>query len=115
MRAALTLAIALAAGPALAADGAQLFADQCGACHSLAGASSDTGPTLKGILWRKVAGREDFAYSGALKTLGGSWSPSRLDAFLKDTQTLAPGSSMYVVVESENDRQAILTYMKAAR
>ena len=115
MRAVLILASVLAAGPAFAADGAQLFADQCGACHSMAEASSETGPTLKGILWRKVAGRGDFTYSGALKGLGGSWSPSRLEAFLKDSQALAPGTSMYAVVEDENDRRAIVTYLKSSR
>ncbi len=114
MRTLLILALVLAAGPALAADGAQLFIDQCGACHSMGEASSETGPTLKGIVWRKVAARADFAYSGALKALGGSWSPSRLDAFLRDSQALAPGTSMYAVVEDENDRKAIVTYLKSA-
>ncbi len=115
MRPLLAICILLAAGPALAADGGQLFADQCASCHSVGGASAEAGPSLKGILWRKVGTREDFDYSPALKTLGGSWSPSRLDVFLKDSQSFAPGTSMYVVVEDETDRKAIVTYLKSAR
>ncbi len=115
MRPLLAFCICLVAGPALAADGGQLFADQCASCHTVAGASAETGPSLKGILWRKVGTREDFAYSPALKTLGGTWSPSRLDVFLKDSQALAPGTSMYVVVEDETDRKAIIGYLKSGR
>ena len=115
MRAALALCLLCLARPALAADGGQLFADQCASCHSVAAASAATGPSLKGVLWRKVATREDFIYSPALKTLGGSWSPSRLDVFLKDSQALAPGTTMYVVVEDQIDRKAIVTYLKSAR
>ena len=101
--------------PALAADGRQLFADQCASCHVLTDASGADGPSLKGIIWRKVGGRSDFAYSGALKSLGGSWSPSRLDDFLKDTQAFAPGASMTFVVDEPGDRAAIIAYLKAAR
>lgn len=115
MRPALALLCALAAPPALAADGGQLFADQCASCHAVTEASSDSGPSLKGVVWRKVAARSDFAYSGALRSLGGSWSPQRLDDYLKDAQALAPGTSMFVVVEDEADRRAIITYLKTAR
>ena len=115
MRAALAFCILCVAGPAVAADGGQLFADQCASCHSVAAASGQTGPSLKGVLWRKVAAQPDFSYSPALKSLGGSWSPSRLEVFLKDSQALAPGTSMYVAVEDESDRKAIVAYLKSAR
>ena len=112
MRTLLALSIMFAAGPALAADGAQLFADQCSSCHLPGGASGASGPSLKGVVWRKVAGRGDFTYSGALKSLGGSWSPSRLDGFLKDTQAFAPGTGMYFAIGNAADRKAIVAYLK---
>ncbi len=115
MRPILTLLLALAAGPATAADGAKLFADQCASCHSLTGASTDSGPSLKGVVWRKLAAAPDFTYSGALKSLGGSWSPSRLEDYLKDAQALAPGTTMFLVVGDPADRKAIVGYLKAAR
>lgn len=115
MRSLLTLLCVIAASPALAADGGQLFADQCASCHAVTDASTDNGPSLRGVLWRKVAAKPDFTYSGALKSLGGSWSPQRLDDYLKDSQALAPGTSMTVVIEDEADRRAIVAYLKSAR
>ncbi|HEY5410541.1 MAG TPA: c-type cytochrome [Caulobacteraceae bacterium] len=112
MRTLMVLLVLLAAGPALAADGPRLFADQCASCHLPGGASSVSGPTLKGVVWRKVAGRDDFAYSGALKSLGGSWSPARLDGFLKDTQGAAPGAGMFFAIDDPAERKAIVDYLK---
>ena len=103
------------AGPASAADGAKLFDDLCASCHVMTEPSSDQGPSLKGIVWRKVASRSDFAYSKTLSTLGGSWSPDRLDSYLKDSQTFSPGNGMYFTVESEDDRKAIIAYLRTAR
>jgi cytochrome c len=105
----------LSAGPAFAADGGQLFTDQCASCHVLAGASSDLGPSLKGVVWRKVAAQPDFTYSGSLKSLGGSWSPARLDGFLKDSQKFAPGAGMFFTVSDPGDRKAIIEYLHASR
>ena len=115
MRPILVLLLLLSARPALAADGGALFADQCASCHSLAEPSGPDGPSLRGIVWRKVGAQSDFIYSGALKSLGGSWSPSRLDEYLKDTQGFAPGTSMNFVVDSPQDRAALIAYLKAAR
>ena len=44
---ALVLAILLAAGPALAQDGSQLFALQCKMCHN--GVSTQLAPPLTGV------------------------------------------------------------------
>ena len=114
MRPVLALLVVLAASPALAADGQKLFADQCASCHALTEASGADGPSLKAIVWRKVAARPDFTYSNALKSLGGSWSPSRLGDFLKDTEAFAPGSGMTVVVDEPADRAAIIAYLRTA-
>ena len=106
--------MSLSAGPAFAADGGQLFADQCASCHVLAGASGDQGPSLRGVVWRKVAAEPDFTYSGALRSLGGSWSPARLDGYLKDSQGFAPGNGMFFAVEDPGDRKAIIAYLHAS-
>jgi len=114
MRPILILLLLLAARPAQAADGQRLFADQCASCHLPGGVSSPSGPALKGVVWRKVAGRDDFTYSGALKSLGGAWSPSRLDGFLKDTQAFSPGVGMYFAIGDPADRKSIVDYLKTA-
>jgi len=114
MRWAPLLLVTFFAGPAFAADGAQLFADQCASCHVLAGASGEQGPSLKGVVWRKVAAQTDFSYSGALQSLGGSWSPARLDGYLKDSQGFAPGNGMFFAVDDPDDRKAIIEYLHAS-
>lgn len=112
MRWGLVLLLCLSAPSALAADGAKLFDDQCASCHTLADASNDLAPTLKGVVWRKVAVRTDFNYSGALKSLGGSWSPDRLDSYLKDSQHFAPGNGMYFALQDADERKAIIEFLK---
>ncbi len=115
MRPLLVLVLALSAGPALAEGGGQLFTDQCASCHAIGAASSASGPSLKGLVWRKVAALPDFTYSGALKSLGGSWSPARLDGYLKDAQGLAPGGDMFVAIDDPADRKAIVDYLRTAK
>ena len=112
MRALLVLVFLLTASSAAAADGKALFEDQCAACHLLGDASTPSGPTLKGVVWRKIADRQDFAYTGALKSLVGTWSPDRLDAFLKNTQAFAPRSGMFFEIEDRADRRAIIDYLQ---
>jgi cytochrome c len=114
MRWILALLVTACAAPAVAADGARLFADECATCHVLTAASTDQGPSLKGVVWRKVAIRTDFPYSKALKTLGGSWSPDRLDGYLRNSQGFSPGNGMYFTVEDPADRKAIIEYLKTA-
>ena len=115
MRAIAILLLVLAASPALAADGKALFDDECAACHPLGPSSGPYGPSLKGVIWRKIASLPDFAYTGALKAQPGSWSPSRLDAFLKDTQVFARGSGMYFAIQDRAERRAIVNYLKTEK
>ena len=48
------------------ANGKALF-EQCIACHTLDGAKSETGPSLKGLFGRKFASVDDFIYSPAMR------------------------------------------------
>jgi len=114
MRAAVILLFAVAAGPALAAGGEDVFNTDCAGCHSLSAAST-AGPSLKGVLWRDVASLKDFAYSDGLKAKGGTWTPETLDAYLKDTQTFAPGTDMFFVVRDGARRRAIVDYLKSVK
>jgi cytochrome c2 len=111
MRAVLGLIFALAAGPALAADGQDAFTDQCASCHTLNGVSTPSGPSLKGVVWRKIADLPDFAYSAALKAKVGTWSPDQLDAFLRNSQAFAPGTDMFFDVQDPAARKAIIDYL----
>jgi cytochrome c len=115
MRIALSLLLALAATPALAASDQQLFNDNCGSCHTSAAASTSDAPTLKGVVGRKIASLPDFQYSAGLKAKTGVWDDAALDAFLAAPQTFAPGTQMYGGAADPKDRKAIIAYLKTLK
>ena len=104
------IALTLAAGPALAQDGAQLFNMQCKMCHG----GSPMGPALTGVAGGPIAAKS-FAYSPALKNKGGAWTDANLDAYLKAPATFAPGTKMLISVGSEPNRKAIIDYLKTLK
>lgn len=113
-RFALALAAVLAAAaPAVAADGARLFALQCKACHSTV--STPMGPTLLGVAGGPVAARADFKYSAALKAKGGTWTSDRLDAYLSAPLTFAPKGRMTAAVVDAKNRAAIVAYVEGLK
>lgn len=106
------------AGAPPASDGAAaLFAARCGSCHTLDGGSASTsGPALAGIVGRPVAGAPGYVYSDALKALGGAWTDTRLDQFLKDPQRLAPGTSMaFPGIADAGERKALVEFLRGAQ
>jgi cytochrome c len=116
MRTALVLFLVLAASPALAANGQAVFTDKCGECHSTAPASAtDTAPSLKGVVGRKVASLPGFQYSAALKAKGGVWTEAALDAFLANPSAYAPGTNMFGGAPDPADRTAIIDYLKSVK
>jgi cytochrome c len=111
---ALTVVIAFAASAANAQDGASLFRDKCGNCHSVVEPdSTPEGPSLKGVYGRAKASLGDFDYSAGLKAKGGKWTDADLDAYLTDPRAFAPGSSMRTVVADPATRTGIITYLKS--
>lgn len=116
MRAVIVLGWVMLAMPALAASaGQQAFETECASCHTLNGASTLSGPSLKGVVWRKVADLHDFAYSGALKGVIGTWTPERLDAYLGNSDKFAPGTSMFFELQDAAERRAIIDYLKTVK
>lgn len=98
---------ALAANPATPPA---VFA-QCAACHSVNG-SNGVGPSLKGVLGRKVGSYPGFRYSRAMKTLGKSWDKSLLSAYLANPQQTIPGNVMpFAGLPDTAQRTAIVNYL----
>ena len=102
--------LSLAAAPAMAADGAQLFNMQCKMCH----AGSPMGPSLNGVAGGKI-GEGSFAFSPALKAKEGTWTDENLDAFLKAPGQFAPGTKMLISVPSDENRAALIAYLKTLK
>jgi cytochrome c len=66
---------------------------------------------LRGVVGRKVASAGGYDYSDALKRVNGRWDARRLEKWLSDPQSVAPGTKMAFSLDSANDRNAIIQYL----
>lgn len=101
--------------PASGTDGEALFAQWCLGCHqAIDGLSHRIGPDLYGIVGRevgKVSGYDEF--STALRAHSGTWTRERLDAFLRDPQAFAPGTTMaFAGIEDDGQRAKLIDYLE---
>jgi cytochrome c2 len=73
----------------------RLLASGCMGCHSVTSDGLDgIGPSLWGVVGRRVASREGYTYSEALRDLDGRWSSELLARFLENPNDVAPGTTM---------------------
>jgi len=94
------------------AAGEKVFG-KCKSCHKVDGTNS-TGPALNGVVGRPVASEPGFAYSDAIKKLGGNWDPDRLDTWLKSPKADAPGTKMtFAGLPKTEDRANVIAYLKS--
>jgi cytochrome c len=91
--------------------GKALFESKCVACHSLD--ASRVGPLLRGVVGRKVASVACYEYSDALKGVKGRWDSRRLEMWLRDPQSVAPGAKMAFSLPSRTERSAVIQYLAA--
>jgi cytochrome c len=115
-----------AAGPAVAekpiafylasadpAKGADVF-KKCGACHNAdKGGPNALGPNLYGVLGEGVGqGAGGFAFSDALKTVGGKWDFDKLNVWLTSPKKFAPGTKMtFAGLSKPEDRANVIAYL----
>ncbi|WP_053552582.1 MULTISPECIES: c-type cytochrome [Sphingopyxis] len=90
---------------------------RCAACHSVVrGAPNKMGPNLAGIVGSKAATRPGGRYSPALKKSGIVWNKANLAAYLKNTQTTVPGTTMpNPNISKTADSDAIIAYLTASK
>ncbi len=100
-------AVFAAADPAA---GEKVF-KKCQACHTVEAGVNKTGPSLHGVVGRKIAALADFGYSGALPA-DESWTPEHLFHFLESPKSYAPGTSMgFAGLKKESDRADLIAYL----
>jgi len=77
------------------AKGQQTF-NKCMACHNAdKGGANQMGPNLWGIIGAGIAeDRNGFAFSDALKKVGGTWNWDNLSKWLTSPRNFAPGTKM---------------------
>lgn len=105
---------ALAAGDA--ASGEKVF-NKCKICHKVGeGAKTLIGPELNGVVGRKAASVEGFAYSEGLKkdaAEGLVWSEDKLTEYLKNPKAFNPTTKMaFAGLPKDEDIADVIAYLK---
>lgn len=104
---------AFAEGDAVA--GAKVF-KQCQACHTATEAKNKVGPSLMGVIDRKVATVEGFKYSKAMTDFGSDgkvWSEELLKEYLPKPRDLVKGTTMtFAGLKKEDDIENVIAYLK---
>ncbi|HEY0939646.1 MAG TPA: c-type cytochrome [Steroidobacter sp.] len=94
------------------ARGAELYAKECAACHSLS-ASTDNAPMHCGLVGRKAGSVPGFPYSEAMRSSGLVWDEQTLDEFLGAPYIVMPGTIMgFPGFSQEADRADVIAYLK---
>ena len=113
------LAVAMAAGPAMAAapagnpDAGEAIYSRCLACHALA--YDRTGPRHCGLIGRRAGVVEGFPYTDAMKKSGIVWTAATLDRFLADPMGVVPGTSMgYAGIPDAKERADLIAWLGKA-
>lgn len=96
-----------------AAKGADVF-KKCAACHTInQGGANGIGPNLYGTMGEGVAqGKGGYAFSDALKKVGGAWDFDKMNAWLTSPRKFAPGTKMtFAGLSNPQDRANIILYL----
>ncbi len=106
--------IALRMQTAAVAAGEQVY-KKCAACHTInQGGANGIGPNLWATMGKPLAGHAGFAYSDALKAVGGSWTFEQMDAWLTSPRRFADGTKMsFAGLSDPMDRANLIAYLNA--
>jgi cytochrome c len=96
------------------AAGEKVFA-KCVACHTInQGGANGIGPNLHGTVGKPLGGHAGFAYSDALKSVGGTWTFEQMDKWLTSPRTFANGTKMsFAGLSKPEDRANVIAYLNA--
>ena len=96
-----------------AAKGAEVF-KKCAACHTInQGGANGIGPNLYATMGEAIAqGKAGFAFSDALKAVGGNWDWDKMNAWLTSPRKFAPGTKMtFAGLSNPQDRANVILYL----
>lgn len=114
------VALAIVSGPAAWAssdDEVPEAVEVCLSCHAIRpGEPELEGPSLWGVVGRRIAGAPDYLYSEALRRQQGTWDRATLDRFLASPQEFAPGVNMtFGGVRNAADRKVVLDFLETLK
>ncbi|SEM91171.1 cytochrome c [Sphingomonas gellani] len=97
------------------AKGADVF-KKCAACHTInQGGANGIGPNLYATLGEPVGqGKGGFAFSDALKGVGGNWDFDKMNAWLTSPRKFAAGTKMtFAGLGNPQDRANVIAYLNS--
>jgi cytochrome c len=109
------LVLGTATSAAAQSSGQQVFEQKCTMCHALQPAPGKMGPPLAGVVGRKAATAQGFAYSAALKGSNITWTVDQLDAFIKAPGKTVPGTKMLLGETDAAKRAAVIQYLTSVK
>ena len=107
----LALGIGAAQADGNPVKGKQDFNMICAACHSVKPGQNGAAPTLYDVIGRKAASVPGFNYSSALKKSGITWTPQKIEEWLKGPSKMVPGTAMAISIGQEQERDDIVAYL----
>lgn len=99
-------------------DGRLLVEQNCGTCHTLRkGQGSADAPNLHGMIGRQAGTAPGYRYSRAFMAAfrGRRWTPELMDAWIADSQAVAPNSGMVSFHQNSKERSSIVKYLTTLR
>jgi cytochrome c len=103
-------------GPVPSGDperGRALFGRRCSGCHTPD--SDREGPHLRGVYGRRAGSLPGFQYSSAVKKSGVIWKNATLDTWLRDSDSMMPGSAMEFSVPKPQERADLIAFLRTLR
>jgi len=91
-------------------DGQALFEKRCTGCHAVD--ADHEGPRLRGVVGSHAGSVKTFTYSKALREAKVTWDEATLDKWLTDPDSVAPNNDMSFRVPKQEERTAIIQYLK---
>ena len=97
-----------------AVKGEQVF-KKCAACHNAdPGGANALGPALHGAMGGPIAAKAGFAYSDALKSVGGTWGWDNMSAWLANPKKFAPGNKMtFAGLSNPEERANLIAFLNS--
>jgi cytochrome c len=87
------------------------------ACHSATDKANKVGPSLLGVVGRKVASVEGFSYSDSMKEYGATgavWDEATLGTYLENPKAVVAKTKMaFAGLKKEDERADLIAFLKS--
>lgn len=87
---------------------------KCKACHVVDSDKNKVGPSLQGVMGRKIASVDGFKYSKAFQGSDITWTPETLGKFLAKPKAYIKGTKMaFAGLRKEADVENVIAYLQS--